>query len=418
MLGLDTVQYNNVRFLLFDLQSRKKMFNELNNLITNDSDRELLENYRIRQKETLFKAIRNHPYFSNFSFNSIESAPVTDKKIILDNFNNWYTGNQKDFRVNHTSGSTGKPFKYVESPGAGIIKRAARLRMLNRYNIEYYSRELKIGGITEEISSIKDTLWQYVRNRFTLSSLMVDDNYCKKIVLYLDKYKPKILVGYSTTLNYFEKYYRNNNIYSYKPEYIINTAEYISEKEIVLLKNTFDCRVINHYCATEGHLGHTCLNGKMHLDNDICDITIKNGEVLYTNLFNTTYPIVNYKLGDKFYISGEICGCGSLFPVLESFSGRTAEVYITKTGKKISQGDVNMLIAQYATSLLRYRLLFRNTYSNNIIVEYVSNDGAKLDSLVLQIKKLFEVDDVTVRRVFHIPNEKSGKFKFFKFINE
>jgi phenylacetate-coenzyme A ligase PaaK-like adenylate-forming protein len=408
----------NLRLALFDLQSGRRLGSALEHLLKHDElSRDELRQVSEDKLADLLRAISNHPYYRDFKPQTLDDIPAVGKSDILDNSHEWFIG--KDISTAHlitTSGSTGKPFKFYETQRAGVIKRAARLRMFIRHGLAPYARELKLGGIVDHRIGLKEHLWRLVRNRFSLSSLDVSEEYCWKILRLINRISPTALCGYATTLSYFADWYAATpeTKLDVKLPYVINCAEHMSEQTIAEVEQALATRVIDHYMASEGHIAHTCAHGSMHLDIDVCYFHRIGGELTYTNLYSHEFPLVNYVIGDEFDIDWATrCECGSSFPLITSFFGRIAEIYVTKSGRKLSQGDVNMLMAPYALCFAQYRLRIKD---NHCTVEYVQRDERpeQLGDLTDFIRRHFELESVSFSPVSFLELKNTGKFSFIQ----
>jgi hypothetical protein len=101
---------------------------------------------------------------------------------------------------------------------------------------------------------------------------------------------------------------------------VVATGECLFESQRSLLSETFQSPVINEYgCQETGISGMSCPeSGRLHLDQDRALYEIVDGELLTTDLANTTMPMVRYSCGDRVEFYSDPCPCGR--------SGLTARV--------------------------------------------------------------------------------------------
>ncbi len=96
------------------------------------------------------------------------------------------------------------------------------------------------------------------------------------------------------------------------------------------ISEAFGVRVGQIYQATEGFLGITCRQGRMHLNEDLAVIETEQvgpGRFVpvITDLYRQTQAIVRYRLEDVL-VEGSGCDCGSALRVIERIEGRQDDV--------------------------------------------------------------------------------------------
>ncbi|NEO83910.1 MAG: phenylacetate--CoA ligase family protein [Spirulina sp. SIO3F2] len=93
---------------------------------------------------------------------------------------------------------------------------------------------------------------------------------------------------------------------------VITTGECLWKQQRSLLSDIFRAPVINEYgCQEAGMSGLSCPEvGRLHLDSDRCLYEIVDGQLLTTDLYNTTMPMVRYYSGDVLHLYPDPCPCG------------------------------------------------------------------------------------------------------------
>jgi phenylacetate-CoA ligase len=88
----------------------------------------------------------------------------------------------------------------------------------------------------------------------------------------------------------------------------------------LVLSDVFQAPVINEYgCQETGISGMSCPEaGRLHLDEDRALYELIEGELVTTDLANTTMPMVRYRCGDRVEFYADACPCGR--------SGLTAKI--------------------------------------------------------------------------------------------
>lgn len=96
------------------------------------------------------------------------------------------------------------------------------------------------------------------------------------------------------------------------------------------IEETFGCRVVNSYGASEFlTIGCECAHGRLHVNEDwvLLESVDRHGRpvapgttgqtVLLTNLANHVQPVIRYDLGDRVTFVPGRCTCGSILPVIQ-----------------------------------------------------------------------------------------------------
>jgi phenylacetate-CoA ligase len=101
---------------------------------------------------------------------------------------------------------------------------------------------------------------------------------------------------------------------------VVATGECLFESQRSLLSDVFQTPVINEYgCQETGISGMSCPEaGRLHLDEERALYELIDGELVTTDLANTTMPMVRYRCGDRVEFYSDSCPCGR--------SGLTAKI--------------------------------------------------------------------------------------------
>jgi putative adenylate-forming enzyme len=119
---------------------------------------------------------------------------------------------------------------------------------------------------------------------------------------------------------------------------VISYAEVLPVETKKRLEADFGVPVVQIYQGSEGFIASTCKNGNLHLNEDTIFVepektadTIGNASnIIVTDLYRTTQPIIQYRLNDILEISTVPCDCGSSFRVVERIHGRADDVFYLK----------------------------------------------------------------------------------------
>jgi phenylacetate-CoA ligase len=138
--------------------------------------------------------------------------------------------------------------------------------------------------------------------------------------------------GYSSMIYEVAKIY--NKLHLEKPKKL-KMIKGTSEKVFPAYQNeiikAFGLPIINEYGAAEtGIIAFECPKGNMHLNMEGVIVEEVNNEILVTNLQQTSFPILRYKLGDYVTLSDVKvqCACGMQHTIIKEVTGRVGKVVL------------------------------------------------------------------------------------------
>lgn len=116
---------------------------------------------------------------------------------------------------------------------------------------------------------------------------------------------------------------------------VVSYAEVLDEKTKGYLEELFDAPVVQIYQCSEGFIASTCRCGNLHVNEDTIFVegepvdsaqpSVQN--VILTDLYRITQPIIRYRLGDLLEFDPDPCPCGSCFRRLKVIHGRSDDIF-------------------------------------------------------------------------------------------
>lgn len=302
----------------------------------------------------LYSALLNAP--------ALQELPITEKSHLQPSLNDWVTDSDVTYEkaaahlndkasdlllgkysVLTTSGTTGEPLVMIRDSYHNMLHGAMiQTRLLKDLPPDIMqpidNRIAAVIATDPSVSSYSSLLRmmksypEYQDNVLPISILLP----VSEIVQKLNDFQPNLLTGYPSMLTLLAKEQTAGNL-QISPSVIACSAETLSPEAYQLLKEAFQCRVINNYCSTEGgEIAMSCKCGELHINDDWLIVEavdengnpVKDGEVskgaLITDLTNFIQPIIRYHLDDNICIRNEPCPCGSTFPTVQVF-GRACD---------------------------------------------------------------------------------------------
>jgi phenylacetate-CoA ligase len=224
-----------------------------------------------------------------------------------------------------TSGSTSCAFTYFAGQQWNEKRTAARQRSLAGWGIDEHVPVLNLASRLSPVRSQDASLMGAVDAAFLdqLRQVVGSES--------AEPAKPIVLRGYPSRLcevavviHYDQGLFDFSGVVA-----VVATGECLFEAQKSLLEKTFQAPVINEYGSQEsGISGLSCPEeGRLHLDGDRCLYEVIQGELLTTDLYNTTLPMVRYRNGDRLQLDDSPCSCGRSGPTARVL-GRQEEAMV------------------------------------------------------------------------------------------
>jgi phenylacetate-CoA ligase len=328
-----------------------------------------------------------------------------------------------------TGGSSGIPVGFYINKG---ITRAKELAFMeDQWSRIGYTHSDKCavfrGGVVSSIYQGAISKIDYFRNWLILSSYHMTNENLPTYIELLNKFKPKFIQGYPSALNILAKFMKRNNIkFKFPLVGILAGSENLYQHQREIIKSVFQCPIYTWYGHSERlSLGGYCeKNDVFHMFpqygyTEIIDkqdniINKGIGEIVATGFHNSVMPLIRYKTGDIAQLSNTTpCACNRSYLLIQNIQGRSQEIIITKTDRKIIMTALNMH-SNVFDNIIQFQffqkkkgvLLFRYIPMSS----FSSKDTDKIKKALLE--KLGDDIELLLQSVDNIPLTKSGKHRF------
>lgn len=383
---------------------------------------------------------------------AIEDLPIIDKKIMMENFDQLVCDNsiKKDqiekfvsdpgmldrkykgiYEIIHTSGSSGRVGLFVYGPNDWSMLKALVFTRVSKNKLHIFkkTKHAFIGAIDGHFAGIslaKDA------PRLLFDFLPVDINRpIQKAITDLNLFMPDSLSGYSSGVYLLALEQLKGNL-KISPERILCSADLLTDIMVEVIHKAFDVRPIDFYAATEsiGMAAQCDLYEEFHMFNDwhIFEVIKQNGEpaehgefgnLIVTNLYNYTQPLIRYRMDDEIIIEGKQCPCGWSFPLFSKIAGREEEFLIFKD----PDGNIEFIhpivfVEFIVCGLEKFQVVQvdKNNLRLNVVIRgdqdsITSRIRIRMDE-ILKKKKLIDFVGYEINVVDDIPNDpKTGKYR-------
>jgi len=365
-----------------------------------------------RSREEFYKNFHNVPFLT-------KEQLILHKSDISTYYRRW--SSEKT-----TGGSTGEPVTILKNPSALARERAATWRCYEWAGVGIGDRQARFWGVPHNNQDrFKARLTDFVANRIRISAFDLTEeallSYYKKLV----DYRPHYLYGYVTVIEEFARYIKDNGlspILSLKS--IITTSEVLSESARANIQDSFGVKVFNEYgCGEVGSIAHECEHGSMHIVSDNLFLEIDgngaSGEIVVTDYFNFSTPLIRYKIGDFATIDYGECPCGRTLPMLKGIHGRAYDMIHTSDGRSLHPEAVMYIfeaVQKKSGSFKQFQAIQEDLdkFVVNIVPTKHWSEGARQEIEAGLRKHISQNIKTHFNLVNHIPREKSGKMRVIK----
>lgn len=443
------VTLQNLAITMYGIKIKKKRYGgKFNQYFRELEESQYLDKKKIREMQEqklncLLKiAYYNVPYYSKL-FNGhnirlsdisgvedLNKIPVLEKETVKKYRNQFISKNvkRKHLIAESTGGTTGTPLviyyskdeiKYIYAFSEARVKHWAGVRSGDKLASFLHGVDAFV-----PISQTEPPFWRWNKayNQLLFSVFHMNENNLKYYVKKYNEFQPKIIQGYTSAIDAFAQYIIKNKIQVFTPKAILVSSETLFDSQRKNIEKAFQCKVFNSYSGAENvsHISQ-CEYGRLHVNPELSITefvkvkgTDNKFEIIGTNLFNHTMPLIRYRTGDIITLSTENqCPCKRNFPLIESIEGRMDDMLTTPDGQYI--GSASMSVAIELVNNIQAVQFVQNT-QDEIIVKVMKQEKFNKSDLRLLRNRLKERlgNKVSIKVVFvkQIQRTRAGKFKF------
>lgn len=319
--------------------------------------REQLEKWQAKHlQEFLQTTACKASYYQNFTGRPLTGYPLMDKQSMMQNFAARNTvaveletvqsiamqaENSRDFNPTWQGYTVGLSSGTSGQRGVFLVGKKERLRwagillartLPNKFLwqiLRFWKPRLRIAFFLRANSNLYNTL-NSSRIDFRFYDLLQP---LSEQLNDLHNFQPQALVAPASILQAIARQ-QNLGKLQISPERIINVAEVLETEIAEELEKTFQQKIHQIYQATEGFLGRTCEEGRLHLNETYIHIE-KNWldkdktrfQPVITDFTRSTQLIIRYQLNDILRPATNKCICGNPEIVIDAIEGRSDEIF-------------------------------------------------------------------------------------------
>ena len=336
-------------------------------------------------------------------FEVLKKLPILSKQEVLDNRDEfiWKKCISKSIEFS-TSGTTGQPLKVVTSRNQWIIEQGVIWRSWKRAGYKLFDKIAIFRSYSPkkgELKLRKDRLrnWTY----FSVFDMSDEDMQC--YFSYLEKWKPKFIRGYPSSLLLVAEYAIKNEIKIDSLKGAFSASEYVPNDLRDKLYQAFGILLYDHYGQAEiTCMFHDCELGNLHIDREygfveLLPTTEENlHKIIATNLHNFSMPLLRYDTGDLSDGNFFPCSCGRGMAI-KKIHGRKDDFVYKSDKTKIPSVNLYTYFSKLE-NIKRFQIIqnknlnidilldlynqsFKNDIANEVVKELSFKTGNKISVL-------------------------------------
>jgi len=324
------------------------------------------------------------------------------------------------YHVIHTSGSSGKIGIFVYGPNDWAILIAMAINRVTKTKINLFkkARLAYIGAMGGHYAGIS---LASSAPKFLFDFIAIDINSpLEEIIKKINDFQPRTLSGYSSGAYLLAEEQLKGNV-NINLEKILCSGDPMSPHMQEKIVEAFNVEPTNYYAASESicMAAHCDKHKYLHLFDDWHVFDFDKENLIMTNLYNFTQPLIRYEMNDAIALEEKGCDCGWSFPVIKTIAGRSEEFlwFDKKDGGRDFLHPL-VLVEFFVEGLDKFQFVqkSKNELDLHIVVEgdkeKVKKDAEKEIKKILTDKGLWEDVKIDVEVVKELKNDpKTGKFK-------
>lgn len=292
-----------------------------------------------------------------------------------------------------------------------------------RTNYNYGDKYIALGSSSLFVNkqmSIKHKLYYKLKNKIGLSGINMSDDVCKKYIQTIRKRKIRFIYGYASSIYLLAKYTIENKVVL-DIDSCFTTSEVLTNNYRIMIESAFNCNIVDCYGAKDGGItAFAFKEGFYEVGYNSLVFLVKNdssefSEVLLTDLFNYSMPLINYKLGDlvtidennneKYEYNGQL---------INSVDGRSSEIIYLENGSTLTGPGFTILFKDLPVEYYFIEKKGLNTIECSII--RLSEFDSSHESIIRSTfrKQMGENSTLKIHYIKNANISSSGKRQYFK----
>ena len=382
--------------------------------------------YRARVGDVTPDSIAADPY------GSLRSFPILEREDLLNCFDELRCEMGRGAWLNTSGGSTGAPARFLHDKHYHAAALATTQLSFDWAGIARSDRRVSLWAARRDFVGRNSPVRRaadFVYDRATLDAFHMGEREMSEYVRFLNRRPPACIDGYSDAIYHLAEFAERESLHVPSPRAVATAASTLHPHMRAKMQEVFRAPVFDRYGSREGGLVATeCdRHNGLHVMGETTVVEVVDddghdvgeggvGEVVATNLWNYTMPLIRYRIGDRAVRGPDLCGCGRPYPLIDRIVGRTAacfarldgglvlaDFFIRLFGIEFNTGDVHKYqFVQEALDSVTVRIVPRPGRPGPDPVTRSTIAARICDAMGAPCRVEFSIED-------HIPPSASGK---------
>ena len=320
--------------------------------LTRDASRDpvALARAQISRLRRVLAVAAHHPYYrelfrthrvepSTATAEDLTRLPPVSKDVYRERIAPPETTGRDRLWSMYTAGSTGKPFEIPLTRAEGV---AAQTTFRYACHASGMTARDVVCYLTIEAEDVMQRSWIQRAGFGRQLNLNLrddpDDNIARLTAL-----APTVVCSFPSHLAVLARRLDETGRSLPSVRLVLTGGEVLDQDTRALIGAAFVADVRDHYGSAEfSRLAYECPQGTMHVISAAALIECENpdadgiGEALITSFHHRTAPFVRFRIGDRIALGTDWCRCGVSHPTLSRIEGRTNDLFVLPSGRRVS----------------------------------------------------------------------------------
>lgn len=307
-----------------------------------------------------------------------EDFPLIDKKILRENYYDFFSSKIKKTYSNCSSGTTGDSVRFFYDTNAADYSSAVTIFCRDQ-NISKYDKQIHFSSLVETQAGLskQDLFKSIIFNRENIIYQDLSDDVLLEIYQKIRYIKPTLIHSHPSVMFILACYVENN----FSKEESTNmfrmfesSGEILENYMVKKITNVFNCKILNRYGLSEfGIVAYQLSSDQNYLEvinrcfkaeSFLKNTSDKIGEIVISGLENFYMPLIKYKSGDL----GNVYSKGSQ-TFIKDIHGRVHDFFYIDQ-KKYSTHFLMDILDHKVLNIRNFQILVKfNSVLLNLVIE-------------------------------------------------